>query len=356
MDINLPGMDGLEATRRLRSLARPPIVILLSTYDEDEFGRGPRTAARPAYVAKSAFGTERLAAVWASAAAEPEPVPRGTRCRSPEPASVRRARRVNQPPAASARSVIAAPSMPPGAVRLRALRARAAAVQGQPDPCRSVAPARGAAAATAQKYAAASVRSANRRVAPTPAATSSVVGAAGPGRVCPQRRYEAPAGEHRGNRPLGQLAERVERRRWSRLRFGRGCWSAVAMSATSSDSIAAGIGRRWDSTSPLDDRGDAPALVVARGQQPTPRGSQLRGLARELLHPRPQFGIQPQVPERQSGLCHEVLQQPAFGRTQCTPGRHGHADPAHGLAVVTYVEFRLGGSSRRDRASRRTGP
>jgi DNA-binding NarL/FixJ family response regulator len=66
MDINLPGMDGLEATRWLRSSARPPVVILLSTYDEDDFGR-VRDCGAAAYVAKSAFGTERLAAVWASA-------------------------------------------------------------------------------------------------------------------------------------------------------------------------------------------------------------------------------------------------------------------------------------------------
>jgi DNA-binding NarL/FixJ family response regulator len=66
MDINLPGMDGLEATRWLRSSAHPPVVILLSTYDEDDFGRA-RDCGAAAYVAKSAFGTERLAAVWASA-------------------------------------------------------------------------------------------------------------------------------------------------------------------------------------------------------------------------------------------------------------------------------------------------
>jgi len=66
MDINLPGMDGLEATRWLRSSARPPVVILLSTYDEEDFGRA-RDCGAAAYVAKSGFGTVRLAAVWAAA-------------------------------------------------------------------------------------------------------------------------------------------------------------------------------------------------------------------------------------------------------------------------------------------------
>ena len=67
MDINLPGMDGLDATRRLRSLSRPPVVILLSTYDEDEFSARARQCGAAAYVTKSVFGTDRLAAAWAAA-------------------------------------------------------------------------------------------------------------------------------------------------------------------------------------------------------------------------------------------------------------------------------------------------
>ena len=35
MDVNLPGIDGIEATRRLRERGAPPVVILLSTHDED---------------------------------------------------------------------------------------------------------------------------------------------------------------------------------------------------------------------------------------------------------------------------------------------------------------------------------
>ncbi|HEY6596321.1 MAG TPA: response regulator transcription factor [Asanoa sp.] len=68
MDINLPGIDGIEATRRLRAMPRPPVVILLSTYDEADFGARAQECGAADYLAKSAFGTDRLAAAWASAA------------------------------------------------------------------------------------------------------------------------------------------------------------------------------------------------------------------------------------------------------------------------------------------------
>jgi hypothetical protein len=32
MDVNLPGIDGLEATRRLLGRDYPPVMLLLSTY------------------------------------------------------------------------------------------------------------------------------------------------------------------------------------------------------------------------------------------------------------------------------------------------------------------------------------
>jgi DNA-binding NarL/FixJ family response regulator len=63
MDVNLPGMDGLDATRRLRTFSPPPAVILLSSDDEDGDDRA-RACGAVAYVGKRSFGTERLAAAW----------------------------------------------------------------------------------------------------------------------------------------------------------------------------------------------------------------------------------------------------------------------------------------------------
>ena len=68
MDVNLPGIDGLEATRRLMAGSDPPVVLLLSTYDEDA-GEGFIAESGAAdYVTKSAFGPDRLEDVWSAAA------------------------------------------------------------------------------------------------------------------------------------------------------------------------------------------------------------------------------------------------------------------------------------------------
>jgi CheY-like chemotaxis protein len=65
MDVNLPGIDGMEATRRLREGPTAAAVVLLSTYDEDDWDGQTQECGAVAYVAKSAFGPDRLTAVWA---------------------------------------------------------------------------------------------------------------------------------------------------------------------------------------------------------------------------------------------------------------------------------------------------
>jgi DNA-binding NarL/FixJ family response regulator len=65
MDVHLPGIDGIEATRQLTGSPGGPVVVLLSTYDQDEFDLAGCGAA--SYVPKAAFGPDRLSAAWAEA-------------------------------------------------------------------------------------------------------------------------------------------------------------------------------------------------------------------------------------------------------------------------------------------------
>jgi DNA-binding NarL/FixJ family response regulator len=64
MDVNLPGIDGIEAARQIAEAAAPPVVVLLSTYDEDDFELSGCGAA--AYISKAALSPARLLQVWST--------------------------------------------------------------------------------------------------------------------------------------------------------------------------------------------------------------------------------------------------------------------------------------------------
>ena len=68
MDVNLPGIDGLEATRQI--LGASPgrvVVLLLSTYEYDEYAPKAAAAGAAAYIPKSEFEPDRLEEAWATA-------------------------------------------------------------------------------------------------------------------------------------------------------------------------------------------------------------------------------------------------------------------------------------------------
>jgi len=65
MDVNLPGIGGIEAARRLAADPEGPVVVLLSTYDLDQVDLEGSGAA--AYVAKADLGPDRLSATWLDA-------------------------------------------------------------------------------------------------------------------------------------------------------------------------------------------------------------------------------------------------------------------------------------------------
>jgi DNA-binding NarL/FixJ family response regulator len=64
MDVNLPGIDGLEATRRILASEDPPVVLLLSTYEEEEYAPRAAECGAAAYIPKAVFGPDRLEAAW----------------------------------------------------------------------------------------------------------------------------------------------------------------------------------------------------------------------------------------------------------------------------------------------------
>ena len=71
MDVNLPGINGLEATRQIiGGRSEPVVVLLLSTYEEDEYAPRAAECGASAYIPKAAFGPDRLEAAWAAATSE----------------------------------------------------------------------------------------------------------------------------------------------------------------------------------------------------------------------------------------------------------------------------------------------
>ena len=68
MDIRMPGLDGIEATRRVRALSpNPPSVILLTTFDLDEYVLDGLRAGASGFLVKHATPEEILIGIRAAA-------------------------------------------------------------------------------------------------------------------------------------------------------------------------------------------------------------------------------------------------------------------------------------------------
>ena len=70
MDVNLPGINGLEATRQiLAGHQQRVVVLLLSTYEEAEYAPRAAECGASAYIPKSSFEPGRLESAWEAATA-----------------------------------------------------------------------------------------------------------------------------------------------------------------------------------------------------------------------------------------------------------------------------------------------
>jgi DNA-binding NarL/FixJ family response regulator len=79
MDLRMPHVDGITATRRLRARARPPEVIVLTTFDADENILHALRAGASGFLLKDASPPQIVEAVTRVAAGEPILSPRITR-------------------------------------------------------------------------------------------------------------------------------------------------------------------------------------------------------------------------------------------------------------------------------------
>jgi two-component system invasion response regulator UvrY len=66
MDINLPGINGIEATRRITSAHPDATVLLLSTYQAADLPSGADSCGAAGYVNKEEFGPNVVLDLWAS--------------------------------------------------------------------------------------------------------------------------------------------------------------------------------------------------------------------------------------------------------------------------------------------------
>ena len=66
MDINMPEMNGIEATRRIVSAHPDVVVFLCSTYDVADLPPDAAVSGASAYVNKERFGADTLRSLWRS--------------------------------------------------------------------------------------------------------------------------------------------------------------------------------------------------------------------------------------------------------------------------------------------------
>lgn len=102
MDIRMPVLDGIEATRQVTRLEHPPLVLMLTTFDLDEYVFGALRAGASGFLLKDAMPEHLIAAVHTIARGEALLDPAVTRAvverfgRTPDPAAAVRLAELSQ--------------------------------------------------------------------------------------------------------------------------------------------------------------------------------------------------------------------------------------------------------------------
>ncbi len=79
MDVRMPRMDGIEATRRLTSFERPPYVVILTTFDLDEYVYDALAAGASGFLLKDVPPADLVSGVRVIAAGDALLAPSATR-------------------------------------------------------------------------------------------------------------------------------------------------------------------------------------------------------------------------------------------------------------------------------------
>lgn len=67
MDVQMPGIDGIETTRRISAMPEAPVVVVMSTHESGDYREVAEAAGALTFVPKSQFDMDTLVEVWEAA-------------------------------------------------------------------------------------------------------------------------------------------------------------------------------------------------------------------------------------------------------------------------------------------------
>jgi DNA-binding NarL/FixJ family response regulator len=79
MDVRMPGLDGIDATRRIRALGNAPKVVILTTFDLDEYVYSGLRAGASGFLLKDTLAPDLISALRAVMSGEAVAAPSVTR-------------------------------------------------------------------------------------------------------------------------------------------------------------------------------------------------------------------------------------------------------------------------------------